>query len=410
MQAPLNGTRILDLTVTLSGPWCTHILGAMGADVIKLEKLGGGDDGRGAGPPFWNDESALFLAANANKRSLAVDLKHPEGRAIALRLAQDCDVFVQNLRPGAADRLGLGFEALAQRNPRIVYCAIGAYGRHGPRREQPGYDPLMQAAAGIMSTTGEPGGRPLRTGPSIVDLGSGMWAAVGVLGALRMRDVTGEAQLVDTSLFETAVNWQPSQIVGYLATGKVPPPLGRAQTVLVPFEAFKATDGDVVVAAGNDRLFAALCVALDMPGLATEPRFRTNRDRVVHRLELSALLAARFRIESVATWLRRVGAAGVPVSQVQDIGQVVKDEQVAALGLLQDVDHPGIPDLRIVAPPLSFNDERLRLRTAPPALGEHSTAILADAGWEPAEIDRLRAVGVIVGGTHAEVEGSGPSA
>jgi crotonobetainyl-CoA:carnitine CoA-transferase CaiB-like acyl-CoA transferase len=397
LPGALDHIRVLDLTTTLSGPWCTHILSTLGADVIKLERRVGGDDSRRAGPPFWNGSAAVFLATNAGKRSLAIDLKSPAGIEIALDLAEHCDVFVQNFRPGAAERLGLGFDALRARNPTIVYCNVGAFGPVGPRSEEPGYDPLAQASTGIMSTTGERGRPHVRTGAPFIDHGAGIWAATGILAALLRRDSVGKAQLVDTSLYEVGVNFQPHLIAGYLASGIVPGPIGRAQTVSVPSEAFFASDGDIVIAAGTNRLFATLCETLGLPALAADPRFATNPTRVVNRDELSAILAERFASEPVAVWIERLGKAGVPAAAVSDIGQVVVDEQFEALGMLQAVPDEGNPDLRLVAPPLSIDGERLPLRFRPPSLGEHTREILSEIAYDDARIDELYA-GEIVGG------------
>ena len=316
MFQPLAGIRVVDLTASVAGPYCGLILAGLGADVIKIEHPERGDDARGWGPPFWNGESAVFLVLNAGKRSLGLDVKSPEGLAVAQRLIERSDVFVQSLRPGLAERLGLGFEQLAARNPRLVYCTIGAFGAAGPRSGQPGYDPLMQAAGGIMSVTGEPGRPPVRAGISAVDQGTGMWSALAILAALMGRDAAGRAQLIDTSLFETAVNWVPYQIAGYLGTGRTPRPMGSGMNMLAPYEAFRARDGWVMLAAGNDRLFAALCEALGAPELAGDARFLTNADRVVHREELAAILGELVARDDSATRAeqarggRRAGRAG----------------------------------------------------------------------------------------------------
>ena len=389
MSSPLAGVRVLELTTSLAGPYATLILGALGADVVKIEPPGRGDDTRAWGPPFWDGESATYLAANASKRSVALALRSPEGREAVLRLAERSDVLVQNLRPGLVETLGLGFDDVAARSPRIVYCSIGAFGNVGPLRDRPGYDPLMQAAGGIMSVTGEPGRPPARAGISVVDQGTGMWAALAVLAALRLRDAGAGAQRIDLSLYETAVNWLPYQIAGYLGSGRVPGPLGSTIGIIAPYQAFEATDGWLMVAAGNDRLFAALCAELGLPELADAPRFGTNPDRVANREELAALLAERFRTDSLAVWLERLDGAGVPAAPVQDLAQVVAHEQTAALGLLQEVPHPSVPDLRLVGLPLSFAGERVAHRGPPPGLGGHSRELLAEVGYTGEEIDRL---------------------
>jgi crotonobetainyl-CoA:carnitine CoA-transferase CaiB-like acyl-CoA transferase len=392
---PLDGIRVLDVTASLAGPYCTLILGALGADVVKIEHPERGDDTRAWGPPFWNGESTTYLAVNASKRSVAVDLKDPDGLAAVLRIAERSDVFVQNLRPGLAEQLGLGFKALASRNARIVYCSIGAFGARGPLSHQPGYDPLMQAAGGLMSVTGEPGRPPVRLGISSVDQGTGMWSALAILAALPARDAGAGAQLIDTSLYETAVNWLPYQITGYLASGIVPRPLGTALAIIAPYEAFRTSDRWVMIAAANDRQFRALVEELGVAELADDERFRTNPDRVRHREELAALLAERFAAQDSATWLERLDRAGVAAAPVQDVAEVVAHEQTDALALLQALPHPAVPELRVVRPPLSVDGERVEHRTAPPTLGQHTDEALSEAGYSDAEIAALRARGVV---------------
>jgi crotonobetainyl-CoA:carnitine CoA-transferase CaiB-like acyl-CoA transferase len=393
--SPLDGIRVLDLTTSLAGPYCTLILGALGADVVKVEHPERGDDTRSWGPPFWNDESPTYLAANASKRSLAVDVKQAEGLEAVLRVAARSDVVVQNLRPGLAERLGLGFAAVCERSPRVVYCSIAAFGTVGPLREHPGYDPLMQAAGGIMSVTGEAGRQPVRAGVSVVDQGTGMWAVIAVLAALRARDAGADAQLLDLSLFETAVNWLPYQIAGYLASGQVPRAMGTALGIISPYQAFESSDGWIMVAAGNDRQFASLCETLGRPGLADDERFRTNPDRVANRDALSELIADVLRDAPSATWLQRLAAAGVPAAPVQDIAEVVAWEQTEALRIFQPLPHPAVADLRLVGLPISVGHERIAHRTPAPGLGEHTAAVLAEAGYSENEIARLAASGVV---------------
>jgi crotonobetainyl-CoA:carnitine CoA-transferase CaiB-like acyl-CoA transferase len=393
--SPLSGARVLDVTTSLAGPYCTLILSALGADVVKVEHPERGDDTRSWGPPFWDGESAIFLAANAGKRSLAVDLKQPDGLEAVLRVAAQSEVFLQNLRPGLAERLGLGFAAVEERNPRVVYCSIGAFGKRGPLSAQPGYDPLMQAAGGIMSVTGEPSRMPVRAGVSVIDQGTGMWSAIAILAALRARDQGAGAQLVDLSLYETAVNWLPYQIAGYLGSGRVPERMGTALGIISPYQTFEAADGWVMLAAGNDRQFAALAKTLGRPELAEDERFRTNPDRVANRDTLSSIIQERFRDQAAAVWLERLAAAGVPAAPVQDLAQVVGHPQTAALGLLQPLPHPAVPDERLVALPISVDEERLRHRSPAPTLGQHTEEILREAGYSAEELERLREAGVV---------------
>lgn len=368
--APLEGIRVLDFTTSIAGPWCTQILGALGADVIKVEHPEGGDDTRRWGPPFWAGESTAFLAMNANKRSVVIDLKSDEGRREALALAGDADVLVENLRPGTLGKLGLSFDEVCSRNGQIVYCSIGAFGAAGPLQSLPGYDPLMQAAAGIMSLTGAAGGAPVRAGVSVVDQGTGLWAVVGIIAALCARERGAGAQLVDTSLYETAVNWVPYQLLGYLASGVMPTRMGSALGILAPYESFAAQDGEIMIAAGNDRLFGRLCEVVGLPELTA--RFATNADRVANRDALHASLAERIATEPTNVWLERLRTAGVPAAPVHDIAQVAADPQTEALGLRQPMHHAVIEDLELIALPLSVNGERVGHRSTPPQLGEHS--------------------------------------
>src|SRR6516165_1013909 len=317
---PLRGIRVVDVTTSLAGPYCTEVLAALGADVVKIEPPGTGDEARTWGPPFWGGESTLFLTVNAGKRSVCVDLRR--GRDVMLRLVDGADVLVQSLRPGLADERGLSAEALRARNPRIVYCSIRSFGRTGPWRDRPGYDPLAQAAGGIVSVTGEPGRDGVRAGVSVCDQGTGMWAALGILAALHERDRTGEGREVDVSLYETALGFMAYHLTGFLGAGAVPAGRGTAFPSIVPYQAFSAADGRLMVAAGNDRLFAALVDALGLPELAADMRFTTNAHRVANRDALVPLLEVSFAAEPRAHWLARLAEAGVPAAPVQDVSEV----------------------------------------------------------------------------------------
>jgi crotonobetainyl-CoA:carnitine CoA-transferase CaiB-like acyl-CoA transferase len=392
---PLTGARVLDVTTSIAGPYCAEILAALGADVVKVERPDAGDDARAWGPPFWNGESAMFLSVNAGKRSLAVSLADERGRDVVRRLAGDADVFLQSLRPGRADALGLGAEALRGANSRLVYCSIGAYGRVGPLRDEPGYDALMQAAGGLISMTGEPGTTGARVGSSLMDMGTGMWAALGIVAALLERERTGEGTIVDTSLYESALAYVGYHLAGFLADGTVPRPQGTAFPMVAPYEVFPTRDGRLMVAAGNDRLFQALCAALDLPELALDARFRSNPDRVARRPELVELLTARLREYDSEHWTQRLREAGVPAAPVADVADVAHADQTKALAMLQPLPHPTIPDLRLAALPLSYDGERARHRLPPPLLGQHTAEILREAGFDEDELRVLEADGVI---------------
>ncbi len=392
---PLSGMRVADVTTSIAGPFCAEILGALGADVVKVERPDTGDDGRAWGPPFWNGESAMFLSVNAGKRSLAVSLSDERGREAVLRLAERADVFLQSLRPGLAERLGLGADVVRARNPRLVYCSIGAYGNAGPLREEPGYDALMQAAGGLMSMTGEPGRSGVRVGSSLIDMGTGMWAAMGVAAALLERERTGEGTVVDTSLYETALTYIGYHLVGYLADGTVPTGQGTVFPMVAPYQVFPTRDGELMVAGGNDRLFAAVCEVVSLPELVGDERFRTNPDRVRNREALVAVLSERFRSRDTSDWQYAFLHAGVPAAPVADVADVVASEQTAALGVLQHLPHPRIPDLRLAALPISFEGERARHRMPSPLVGEHSAEVLRELGYEEAEIFELEAAGIV---------------
>jgi crotonobetainyl-CoA:carnitine CoA-transferase CaiB-like acyl-CoA transferase len=377
---PLKGVRVVDVTSSLAGPYCTEILAALGADVVKVEHPQRGDEARAWGPPFWEDASVMFYAANLSKRSLALDIKR--GRDVLLRLADKADVFLQSLRPGTAKRLGFGADELRARNPQLVYCDIGAFGRAGPLRERPGYDPLLQAFGGIISVTGEHDRPGVRVGTSLVDQGTGMWAALGIVAALH----AGGGHTVDVSLFETAVALMPYQVTGYLRTGAVPGRHGTAFPLIAPYQVFHARDGDVMIAAANDGLFRRLCSVL---GLPDDRRFATNPERLRRRDELAALVQSRVGERTRDELVAELSAAGVPAAAVQDVGEVAEHQQTRALGLIQELPEP------TVALPLSFDGERALHHSPPPRLGEHTAEILRETGYEDAAIAELEREGIV---------------
>jgi crotonobetainyl-CoA:carnitine CoA-transferase CaiB-like acyl-CoA transferase len=395
MDAPLAGILVADLTQNVAGPYCTQILGDMGAQVIKIERPGRGDDARAWAPPFWGEESAAFMSVNRNKRSLAVDVKAPEGRDILERLIVRADVLVQSLRAGVLEEMGFGWERARAINSRLLYCSITAFGTDGPYRDRPGYDPLMQAYGGIMSITGHPGAAPARVPVSLVDMGTGMWAVMAILAALRERDRTGRGAHVTTALFDTALAWTTFQMSNYLASGEVPSPQGSGTPMIAPYEAFPSRDTWVMIAAGSDALFAKCCAALGLPDLPADPRFARNPDRVKNRAALFEEMAAVTRTLSSEELLTRLQRVGLPTAPILTLDHVSTEPQTEASGMLIAAKHPRAPDYRAVGLPIRWDGERPGVTRVPPLLGEHTAEVLGELGYDDATIEELAARHVI---------------
>jgi formyl-CoA transferase/CoA:oxalate CoA-transferase len=395
MDAPLAGLLVADFTQNVAGPYCTQILADLGADVVKIERPGRGDDARAWAPPYRGEESAAFMSVNRGKRSLVVDVKVPEGRTIVERLAARADVFVQSLRAGVVEELGLGSERLRALNPRLIYCSVTAFGPDGPYRDRPGYDPLMQAMGGIMSITGHPGQPPVRVPVSIIDMGTGMWAALATVAALRERDRTGRGAHVTTALFDSALAWGTFQLTNFFATGEVPAPQGSGVQMIAPYEAFPCGDAWVMIAAGSDTLFAKLCEALARPDLARDPRFGDNPSRVANRGALFEALAAVTRTLEAREVLGRAQRVGVPAAPILTFDQVVANAQTEASGMLIAAKHPRLGDYRAVGLPIRWEGERPGAGRVPPLLGEHTGEVLQELGYDTPTIKELAARHVI---------------
>jgi crotonobetainyl-CoA:carnitine CoA-transferase CaiB-like acyl-CoA transferase len=378
MIGSLEGVRVVDVTMSVAGPFATQILGDLGADVIKVERPEVGDDTRRWGPPFWEGEGCTFTGLNRNKRSVVLDLKQEEDKAAFVELISTADVFVQNLRPGSMARMGLGHEEMRALNPRLIYCDMTGFGMEGPQAMSPAYDPLMQAFGGLMSLNGEEGRAPARIPASILDQGTGMWTAIAVMDALRTRERTGEGAHVHTSLLNTALMWLPAQLMGYFADEVIPPRLGSGTVGIYPYAAFPTADNWVIIAAGNENLWQLLCSAIGREELTRDPRFLLNPDRVAHRDELFEELATTTRSASGQSWVDLLNDAGVPTTLIQTLDQVVASEQVAAIGALPHVAHPRIENFRIVNLPIQIDGEYAAVRHVPPLLGEHNVEVLGE--------------------------------
>ncbi|XP_061660781.1 succinate--hydroxymethylglutarate CoA-transferase isoform X2 [Syngnathoides biaculeatus] len=376
---PLEGVRVLDLTRVLAGPFATMLLGDLGAEVIKVEKPGAGDDTRAWGPPFVGSESVYFLSVNRNKKSIAVDLKHPRGAQVVQELAGVCDVLMENFLPGKLSVMGLGYRELSERNPGLIYCSISGYGQTGPQSQSPGYDSIASAVSGMMHITGSEDGGPVRPGVAMTDLATGLYAHGAVLAALLQRRRTGAGAHVDCDLLSSQVSCLSHVAANFLNGGKEARRLGTAHESIVPYQGFQTRDGQVVVAAVNDQQFARMCRVLGLPELSRQPRYSTNKLRVQNRRQLVHTLTQRFVQETTADWLRRFEGSGVPSGPINSIRQAFADPQVRHNGLVQEMEHPTAGRIAVPGPAVRYSSFSRGEPTPPPVIGQHTAEVLRDA-------------------------------
>ena len=407
MAGPLSHIRVLDLSRVLAGPWTSQNMADLGAEVIKIERPGTGDDSRAFGPPWVKDgagrdtkDSAYYTSANRGKKSVTLNIAVPEGQAIVRELAKSSDVLIENYKYGDLARYGLGYEQLRELNPRLIYCSVTGFGQSGPYRERPGYDFMIQGMGGMMSVTGEPddapGGGPQRAGVPIADIITGMYASIAICAALAHRERSGEGQHLDLALLDSQIALLAYQNTNYFATGVPPRRIGNLHPNIVPYQPFRAADGDVILACGNDNLYRKFCEAAGCPELASDPRFASNGKRVENRAELTRLLAAVFRKRSKREWLELLEAAGVPNGPINDVAQVFEEPQVKARNVRIELKHGAGARLPLVASPMRFSATPLEYRLAPPVLGEHTDEVLREMlGRSAEQIAKLRADRII---------------
>ncbi|MFC5301326.1 CaiB/BaiF CoA transferase family protein [Azospira restricta] len=405
--APLAGLRVLDLSRVLAGPWCSQLLADLGAEVIKVERPGAGDETRAWGPPYLPDaagndttEAAYYCAVNRNKKSLTLDLASADGQRIVRELAAKSDVLLENYKVGGLDKYGLDYASLAQLNPRLVYCSITGFGRNGPWADRPGYDFIIQGIGGLMSVTGEadgrPGGGPQKVGVALVDILTGLYAANAVQAALLEREKSGLGQHIDLALLDTEVASLANLALNYLCTGRSPVRMGNAHPNIAPYQVLPAADGHFIVAVGNDGQFRRLCEVMDLAALAADPRFSTNAERVRHRAALDARLEARAAQRGKRDWLAALEAAGVPCGPINSIGEAFAEAQLAAREMVVELPHPTAGTAKLVGNPIKLSRTPVAYRNAPPLLGEHSDEVLREVlGYGEDEIGRLRDAGIV---------------
>lgn len=391
---PLAGIKIIDLTRILSGPFCTMTLADLGAEVIKIESPQG-DDTRQWGPPFIKNESAYFLSVNRNKKSVVLNLKDPKGKGILLKMVEEADVVVENFRPGTLKKLGIDYDILKQHNRGVILASISGFGQTGPYSKKPGYDVLAQGMGGLMSVTGEPDGTPVKAGYSLADIGAGMWATIGILSALWERERSGQGQWIDVSLLDTMVSWQTYLAGNYFATNNDPKPLGGAHPNIVPYQVFEASDGHFILAVGNDSLWNSLVDVLDVEALR-DRKFKTNPDRVQNRDELISILEEIFKRKTRDEWVDMLESAKIPCGPVNKLSDILNDAHIKEREMVVEMEHPSLGILKMLGVPVKLSRTPGRIKTVPPAQGEHSETVLKQMGYSKEEIETFIKEGIII--------------
>jgi len=395
MAKALEGIKVLDLSRALAGPYCTMMLADMGAEVIKLEMPGRGDDSRSWGPPFVEGESAYFMSINRNKKSITLNMKSDKSTEIIHKLIKQSDVLVENFRPGAMERLGLGYEQVKAMNPRIVYCSISGFGQDGPYRMLPGFDQVLQGMGGLMSITGELGGPPIKVGVAIADISGGMFASNGILVALYNREKTGKGQMVDVSLLDSQVAWLTYRAGAYLASGEIPQPMGSGHPVIVPYQAFKAKDVFINIAVGNDQLWERFCKAVVLENVMNDPKFATNAKRVENREEIVKIISDLIVTKDGEEWLKILTDAGVPCGPIYTVDKIFADPQVLHREMVKELDHPKAGKVKVTGIPIKLSDTPGEVETAPPVLGQHTQEVLTELGYSDQDLEKLKQENVI---------------
>jgi len=390
----LEGIKVLDLSRALAGPYCTMLLGDMGADVIKIERPGKGDDSRAWGPPFIEGESAYFLSINRNKKSITLNLKSEKGKEILFKLIKISDVLIETNRPGVMEKLGLSFEEVKKVNPKIVYCSISGFGQTGPYKLRPGFDQVIQGMGGLMSITGEENRPPIKVGVAITDVGAGMYAAIGILAALLRRDKTGKGEYIDVSMLDGTISWLTYQSGRYFASGEVPKPMGSGHPLIVPYQAFKTKDVYINIAVGNDSLWRKFCETIGL-NIADDPKFSTNAKRVENKEELIKILNEILSKKTGKEWLEILNKAGIPCGPIYKLNDIFSDPHVLSRGMVSEIEHPKAGKIKLTGVPIKFKNSPGKIRLHPPLLGENNFEILEEIGYKKEEIEKFREEGVI---------------